>query len=293
MYKPEGILVAMVTPMTDDEKINEQEMRNQVRRMIMAGIHGIFCLGTNGEFYALDYQEKIEVMEIVVDECKGRVPVCAGTGCITTSETIKLSKEAHKIGVDAISVITPFFVTVSQDELYKHYAKIAESIELPMILYNIPERTRNSIDYKTVAKLSQLSNIVGIKDSSGNFDNTLRYLEETERNFAVMSGNDSLILWTLMAGGKGGVSGIANLFPETLVKIYELWGEGKIEEAIKIQNSIRPIRDTLKFANPNSVIKRAMNLLGYPVGPAREPVSIIPKRLDEELKMVLNLYQIK
>jgi len=292
MYRPEGILAAMATPMTEDEKINEKELRNQVNRMIKAGVHGLFCLGTNGEFYALSMEEKLEVIRIVVDENKGRLPVCAGTGCITTAETIYLSRKAQELGVDAVSIISPYFVAVSQDELYNHYKEIAESIDIPIILYNIPMRTGVNFDYKTVARLSKIPNIVGIKDSSGNFDNILRYIESTNKDeFIVLSGNDSLILWTLMAGGTGGISGIANLFPELVASIYELWKAGKFDEARKAQDRLRPIRDTLKLGNPNSVVKRAMNLLGYPVGPARKPVSGDPEKLDPALKEAIKLYK--
>jgi 4-hydroxy-tetrahydrodipicolinate synthase len=291
MYEAKGIFAAMVTPMNEDETINEQELRNQVNRMIQAGINQLFCLGTNGEFYALDRPEKERVMEIVVDECRGRVPVCAGTGCVTTRETVALSKRAQEIGVDAISVITPYFVAISHKELCQHYEKLAANVDIPIILYNIPMRTGVNIDYKTVAQLSKIENIVGVKDSSGSFDNILKYIESTSDGFSVLSGNDSLVLWTLLAGGKGGISGIANLFPEKLAKIYALWGSGDIEEAKKVQTSLRPIRDTLALANPNSVTKLAMNLLGYPVGPARSPVTGDRQLLDDTLRRTLALYE--
>jgi 4-hydroxy-tetrahydrodipicolinate synthase len=291
MYEPTGIIVAMVTPMTPDEEINEKELRRQVNRMIDADVHGLFCLGTNGEFYALSMEEKLEVIRIVLDENKGRLPVCAGTGCITTKDTIYLSQKAQELGVDALSIITPYFVSISQEELFNHYKQIAGAIDIPIIIYNIPARTGIHIDSRTVAKLSLIPNIIGIKDSSGNFNNILRYIEETGEHFKVLSGNDSLILWTLIAGGSGAISGIANLFPERLSSIYGLWRQGNIEKAKKVQHSIRPIRDTLKLANPNSVVKRAMNLLGYEVGPARSPVSGIDEKLDEELNKVLALYK--
>ena len=142
-------------------------------------------------------------------------------------------------------------------------------------------RTGSNIDHTTLGRLTKFDNIVGIKDSSGNFDNMLRYIEETEGRIAVLSGNDSLILSALIAGGSGGISGVANLFPERVVKIYELWKCGDLEGAKAAQRSLRPIRDTFKFGNPNSVVKRAMNLLGYPVGPARKPVAGTARSLTE------------
>ena len=291
MYQAKGIIAAMVTPMQANEKINEAELRNQVDRMVRAGIHQLFCLGTNGEFYALSFDEKVEVMRIVVDQCKGRVPVCAGTGCITTEETISLSRRAMELGVDAVSVITPYFAAVSQNELKSHYTEIAARVDMPIILYNIPARTGNQLEPETVAQLSRVDNIVAVKDSSGNFDTILRYIEATDETFSVLSGNDSLILWTLLAGGKGGIAGTANLFPELLVSIYDNWRAGDPENANRLQKSLRPIRNMLKLANPNTVIKRAMNLLGYPVGPARRPVAGDPGVLDENLKKVLALYR--
>lgn len=292
MVKPQGIITPIITPMFDDESINESELRNQCNRLIANGIAGIFCLGTNGEVYALHNEEKLEVIRIVVDEVKGRVPVYAGTGCIRTTETVELSLAAKKLGVDALSIVSPYYVAVSQDDLYNYYSEIAEKVDLPIVLYNIPARTGNNIDYKTVAKLAKYENIIGIKDSSGNFDNTLRYIENTDRRLAVLAGNDSLILWTLLAGGCGAIAGTSNVFPEISVKIYQLWQAGKFEEAKAEQSRLRPFRDVMAMGNPNTVVKRAMNLLGYPVGPARKPVSgLNSKAIDEALAKVFAFYK--
>jgi 4-hydroxy-tetrahydrodipicolinate synthase len=277
--------------MTDDEKINEQELRKQVNRLIKSGVSGLFPLGTNGEVYALTLDEKLQVLQIVVDETKRRVPVYAGTGCIGTKETIALSKSAKVAGADILSIVSPYFVQVSQDDLYRHYSAIAEAVDLPIVMYNMPARTGNNIEYTTVRKLTKYDNIVGIKDSSGNFDNTLRYIEDTDKRLAVLAGNDSLILWTLLAGGSGAIAGCSNVFPELIVSIYNLWEQGKIEEANSQQMKIRPFRDVMKLGNPNSVVKRAMNLLGQPVGPAREPASGSSAKIDEELRKVFEFYK--
>lgn len=291
MLQPKGIITPILTPLTDDEKFNEKEYRSQINRLIKAGVSGIFPLGTNGEFYAFSKEEKIEIMKVAVDEVKARVPVYAGTGCTTTKETIELSKIAKDLGVDVVSIISPYFVGISQDDLYRHYSAIAESLDLPILLYNIPARTGNNIDYKTVEKLAKYENIIGIKDSSGNFDNTLKYIENTNERLAVLAGSDSLILWTLMAGGAGAISGCSNVFPELMVSIYKLWSEGKIAEANEAQQKIRPFRNVMQMGNPNSVVKRAVNLLGYPVGPAREPSNCIDPKIDQALKAVFELYK--
>lgn len=291
MVKIEGIITPVITPMHADESVNYQELRVQINRFINSGIKGVFCLGTNGEVYALNTEEKLEIIKVVVEETAGRVPVFAGTGCIRTQDTIELSLKAKALGVDVLSILSPYYVAVSQDDIYNYFAEIAECVDIPIVLYNIPARTGNNISYKTLLKLAKYKNIVGIKDSSGNFDNTLRYLEENENNLAVLAGSDSLILWTLLAGGCGAIAGTSNVFPEIAVKIYQLWQQGDIEAAKRLQASLRPFRDVMAMGNPNSVVKRAMNLLGYPVGPARKPVSgVNSKEIDEALAKVLPLY---
>ncbi|MCC5463933.1 4-hydroxy-tetrahydrodipicolinate synthase [Pelosinus baikalensis] len=291
MFKPEGIIAPILTPLTAEEKFNEKELRSQINRLINAGINGIFALGTNGEFYAFSKEEKIEIIKVTVDEVKGRVPVYAGTGCITTQETIELSKIAKELGVDVLSIISPYFAGISQDDLYRHFSSVAEAVDLPILLYNIPARTGNNIDYTTVKKLAKYQNIIGIKDSSGNFDNTLKYIENTDPRLSVLAGSDSLILWTLLAGGTGAISGCSNVFPELMVSIYQLWSQGKIEEANEAQKKIRPFRNVMQMGNPNSVVKRAVNLLGHPVGPGREPSNCNKPEIDAALLKVFELYK--
>lgn len=288
----DGIIAAMATPMYEDGTINEIELRNQVNRQINAGMDGIFCLGTNGEAYILSKEEKIRVMEIFAEEARGRVPVYAGTGCVGTKDTIELSQKAQEIGVSALSVISPYFAAINQTEIYEHYAAIAKSVDLPIVMYNMPARTGNNIDYTTVSKLAaNFKNIAGIKDSCGNFDNILRYIENTDKEtFSVLSGNDSLILWTLMAGGKGGITAVANILPDIMVSIYKYWNEGDFEKAKEAQDSIRPIRDCFKYGNPNSIVKRAANLIGQPLGPCRKPFGMVSKDADEAIINTIKKY---
>ena len=283
-----GVIVPLVTPLNADETINELELRNQVNRQIESGIHALFPLGTNGEAYIMSHEEKLQIIKIVVEEARGRVPVYAGTGCISTKETIELSLEAKELGVDVLSIITPSFAAASQEELYNHYKEVAEAVDLPIILYNIPARTGNSLAPATVARLSKIPNIVGVKDSSGNFDNMLQYIEKTkDSNFIVLSGNDSLILWCLLAGGRGGIAGCANVYPDTMVNIYEQFIKGDINKAREYQDSIRSFRDCFKFGNPNTIVKTAVSLLGYPVGKCRKPFSSLSEEGINAIKKVL------
>lgn len=292
MTEIKGIIAAMQTAMHQDGSINEKELRRQIDRQIEAGVDAVFCLGTNGEFYIMSMEEKIRVMEIFVDQVKGRVPVYAGTGCISTEETVSLSKKAEEIGVDVISVITPYFAAISQEELYQHYAAAAKAVSLPVVMYNIPARTGAALAPSTVGRLAKdFSNIAGVKDSSGNFNNILQYIQATEgMDFSVLSGNDALILWTLLAGGKGGITAIANILPTIMVSIYQYYLKGDLENAKKAQNSISKIRDCFKYGNPNSVVKCATNLIGQPVGPCRKPFGLLSEEAVKGIQETIDTY---
>ena len=289
MAQLKGIIVPIITPMKEDETINEQELRNQVNRMIENGIHGIFPFGTNGEGYILNEKEKEQVLSIVIDEVKGRVPVYAGTGCISTRDTIRQSLMGKSLGADVLSVITPSFAAASQNELYEHYKTVAQAVDMPIVLYNIPARTGNALAPATVAHLSKIDNIVGAKDSSGNFDNMLQYIELTRdrKDFSILSGNDSLILWNLLAGGTGGIAGCANVYPK---KWAANWGRCRgteLDGARKAQDAIRSFRNCFKFGNPNTIVKTAVALLGYPVGKSRAPFNQVSAEGVEAIRKVL------
>ena len=195
-----GIIPPVITPMNNDpeQTVNHQALREQVERLLAGGVHGIFPMGTNGEAYALSFQEKEEILATVIDQVKGRVPVYAGTGCITTAETIRLSKRAEELGADALSVITPSFALASQKELYDHYTAVAKAVNLPIILYNIPARTGNKLLPETVQALCRdVENIVGAKDSSGDIENLKAYIRltrELDKEVAILAGNDGAIL---------------------------------------------------------------------------------------------------
>ena len=286
-----GIISPILTPMYDDESVNLDELRIQVDRMIDNGIDGIFAFGTNGEGYILTAAEKEAVLTTVINQVDGRVPVYAGTGAISTHETIAQSKMAEQAGADVLSIITPSFASASQEELYVHFKTVAESVDLPIVLYNIPARTGNSISPDTVARLAKIDNIIGVKDSSGNFANILSYIEagkaKNNGEFYTLSGNDQLIIWTLIAGGTGGIAGCANVYPQTMSAIYDLFTEGNIAEARKLNESIQTFRNCFKYGNPNTIVKTATQLLGYDVGKCRAPFNQVTEKGLNELKQVL------
>ena len=286
-----GIITPILTPMKEDERVNLEELRNQIERLIEGGVHGIFPFGTNGEGYILSETEKIEVLEATIDQVKGRVPVYAGSGCISTSDTIRMSKKAQELGADVLSIITPSFAVASQKELYDHYVEVAKHVDTPIVLYNIPARTGNKLLPETVAKLAKdVDIIVGAKDSSGDWENLKTYItltKELDKDFYVLSGNDSLILPSLKEGGTGGIAGCSNVYPHVLASIYNLFKEGKIQEAEAAQDSIASFRAVFKYGNPNTVVKKAVAMLGYPVGDCRRPFNYLCEEGIQALKKVL------
>ena len=280
-----------MTPMNADESVNLEELRNQIERLIDGGVHGIFPFGTNGEGYILNEKEKEAVLEAAIDQVKGRVPVYAGSGCISTADTIRMSVRAQELGADVLSIITPSFAVASQKELYDHYVEVAKHVDTPIVLYNIPARTGNKLLPETVAKLAKdVDVIVGAKDSSGDWENLKAYIQQTrdlEKDFYVLSGNDSLILPSLKEGGFGGIAGCSNVYPHVLSSIYNLFKEGKIEEAEAAQESIASFRAVFKYGNPNTVVKKAVSMLGYPVGDCRRPFNYLCEEGVEAFKKVL------
>ncbi|WP_420369911.1 4-hydroxy-tetrahydrodipicolinate synthase [Curtobacterium sp. L1-20] len=271
-----GSIHALVTPFHDDESLNLDQMRLHTDRAVQAGADGVFCLGTNGEFFQQTEDERLAVLETVVDAAAGRVPVYGGAGAVGTKETVRIAQRMQAAGADVLSVITPYFAAASQDELYRHFAVVAEAVDIPVLIYNIPARTGNTITPATVARLAEIDNIAGVKDSSGNFDAILQVIELTDpSHFAVLAGTDSLVLPTLQAGGAGGITAVANVYPQTMVDITRKWAAGDLEGARAAQASIRPLRNLFALGNPNTIVKAATNAAGEAVGPCRAPFNLL------------------
>lgn len=281
-----GVFPALVTPFDTKEKINYDELERQINRQIAAGVDGIFVMGTNGEFYALSYNERVSIMDVAINAVRKRVPIMIGAGAVTTAETVNLSIEAQRRGADAISVITPYFIGTSQSSIKHHYMEVARQVDIPMMLYTIPQRTGNTIEKETVVELSSCEVIIGIKDSSGSWESIQEYLtiaEKTGNTFDVFVGPDSLIKKGFESGCKGCISGIANIIPERIVDIYQALRRDEHDEAARYQEDVNTIRSLFTYGNPNSIVKRAVVLLGYDVGPCRQPGVIDDKDLDSEI----------
>jgi len=279
----------MVTPLNDREEVNEKALRSLVDFLIDNGVHGIFVVGSQGEAYALSRDEKKKVMETAVEQVAKRVSVYAGTGAVTTREAVELTRMAEGIGVDAVSVITPYFLSPSQEELYEHYKTIANSTSLPILLYNNPGKTGGvSISVGLAERLSQIENIVGIKDSSGDMTLTGEYIRKTkDKGFSVLAGRDTLILSTLLYGGSGAISATANVAPKIAVDIYEHFVNGDMEKAREAQFALAPLRVAFELGTFPVVIKEALKIIGIGAGPAKSPVKGLSDAKRQELKEIL------
>jgi len=283
-FRPCGIIPAMVTPLTDEEEIDEEALRRLANHLIAGGVHGLFAVGSQGEAYALTFEEKKRVIQIVVDEARRRVPVYAGTGAVTTRETIALTMMAERAGADAVSIITPYFISPSADELYDHYAAVARATRLPVLLYNNPARTGVHL---SVDLVSSIENIVGIKDSSGDLTLTTEYIRRTGAGFAVLAGRDTLIYATLVCGGIGAIAATANVLPGLVVEIYEAYVVGDLERARAAQYRLAPLRLAFEMGTFPVVIKEALALMGICSGRAKAPVKAMPESRLGELKKIL------
>ncbi len=288
-----GIITAMVTPFDENQGINADATRQLVNTLIHSGVSGLFILGTNGEFHLLTNDEKIAFAKIVIDEVNKRVPVYVGTGGNSTSEVLELSKKMEALGADALSVITPYFLVPSQNEIIQHYKAIAEAVRIPIVLYNIPKNTGINLEPETVRQLAKIKNIIAIKDSSGKLENIEKYIQITkDEDFSVLSGSDSLILSALKIGAAGAIAATSNLITAIDVSIYENFLKGDMEKAEKAQQDIEVLRAVLKLGTVPSILKKAMEMIGIPVGPARLPVTEVKEETVKKIQEMLDYYKV-
>ncbi|HWG45295.1 MAG TPA: 4-hydroxy-tetrahydrodipicolinate synthase [Gemmataceae bacterium] len=270
----QGIIPPVATPMQANEDLDLPRLKWFIDHLIANGVHGIFVLGTNSEFYSLDEREKQEVIATAVAHVNKRVPVYAGTGAETTREVVRLTKMAEREGVDGVSVITPYFISPTQQEIYDHYRRIAEHTRLPVILYNNPGTCGGvKIDVDTVARLAEVPNILGIKDSSGDLQNTNELIRVVPPRFSVLMGRDTLIFSALMFGARGAVPATGNIAPALLAEIYNTFQRGDLEASKTAQLRLNPLRLALGLGTAPGAVKAALHMLGLPIGPCRSPVS--------------------
>lgn len=283
-----GIIPPVATPMQANEDLDLPRLREVLDSLIGAGVHGVFVLGTNSEFYALDEREKQEVIATAVAHVRGRVPVFAGTGAETTREVVRLTRMAEHEGADGVSVITPYFIAPNQQEIYDHYRRVAEATKLPILLYNNPSTCGGlKIDVDTVARLAEIPNILGIKDSSGDLQNTADYLRVVPDRFAVMQGRDTLIYPALALGVRGAVPATANIAPELCIAIYETFRRGDHAASLAAQRKLHPVRVSLTLGTAPGGVKAALAMLGRSIGPSRAPIAPLSPEKRQKMRAAL------
>lgn len=283
-----GVIPALVTPMNDDESLSREGMQSLIDGVIKAGVHGVFTCGTAGEFWALSIEEKRQVYEWTVEYAAGRVPVYVGTSANSTSEAVALAKIAESAGAECLSVLTPAFITPSDEEMFRHYAEVAEATSLPILLYNLPARTGNALTVDLVDRLHRrFPNIVGIKDSSGNFEQALTFLRQLPPDFRMIMGRDTLILSALKEGAAGAIAASANVAPDVAAGIYDAFVDGDETRARECQAQLVPLRDAFTLGTHPAMLKAGADLVGFAGGPPRRPVSPLDGDQVATLKQIL------
>jgi len=279
-----GIYPPIVTPFYNEE-VAYQSLTNNMGKLNQSGISGVVVLGSNGENVFLSEKEKIEVVETVIKSASREMEIIAGTGCESTQETIYLTNKMAEAGVHAALIVTPFYYgsKMNDEALINYYSSVAEKSEIPILLYNVPKFTGVNISERVVSTLSMHSNIIGIKDSSGNVNQLGQYLNCVDSDFNVLVGTAGALLGALTLGCQGGILALANVVPEKCVEIYQLTKEGDIEKARKLQLQMIPVNYAITAQYGISGLKYAMDLLGYEGGEVRSP--LLPIKAEEQDKI--------
>ena len=274
MFKLGGVSPALVTPFTDDGRsVDEQRLRHLIDHVIDLGVTGLVPCGTTGEFQNLSEQERRRVIEVTVDEANGRVPVIAGTGSSGTNLTIEQTRHAKDVGADAAIIVTPYYHKPANRGLYEHFRRIAEAVDIPIVVYNIPQATGVSLPWQLVEDLVEIPNIVGLKDSSGELRFILAVLEKVGDRLPVVCGHDEVALPALAAGCSGLILASANVFPDYHLKMYKAVQEGRLSDARQIQLTIQKM-SRIMAKSAAVATKAALNMMGINVGPVRLPLSV-------------------
>lgn len=284
------ISTAMVTPFDNNGNIDFDKTTKLVEYLINHGTESLVVAGTTGESPTLTSEEKIALFKHVVNVVNKRIPVIAGTGSNNTKASIELTKKAEETGVDAVMLVTPYYNKPNQDGLYQHFQAIAESTSLPVMLYNVPGRTAATLAPETVIKLSNIENIVAVKEASGNIEAMTKIIAETPEDFALYSGDDSLSIPVMSIGGKGVVSVASHIIGDEMQEMLSAFHSGDVQKAAKLHQQLLPIMKQL-FAAPSPVpVKTALQIKGLDVGSVRLPLVPLTQEEREDLTKVLKNY---
>lgn len=282
----EGVGTAIATPFNENG-VNLKEFKRLLEYQIENNVDAIIVCGTTGEASTMTMDEKIATIKCAVDTCKGKIPVIAGSGANNTLSAIEMSKKCEELGVDGLLVVTPYYNKTTQKGLIAHYSAIANSVNLPIIMYNVPGRTGLNISPETCLELSKIENIVAIKEASGNLSQVAQIANLCKDNLTIYSGNDDQILPVLSLGGKGVISVLSNVEPKLTHDMVQYFFDGDIQSAIRLQIDSVPLINAL-FSEVNPIpVKAALNLKGFDFGVPRLPLVELSEKNKETLKELL------
>lgn len=279
-----GTGVAIVTPFNEDLSVNYDVFEKLLKFNIENGTDAVIVCGTTGESATLNDEEHKDVIEFAVKTVNGKIPVIAGTGSNDTKYAVELSKHAQQMGVDGLLVVTPYYNKATQQGLITHYTKIADSVDIPVIIYNVPSRTGCNVEPETIKTLSKHKNIVGVKEASGNISQVAKIAALCGDEIDIYSGNDDQILPILSLGGKGVISVMSNILPKETHDICQLFFDGKFKESLELSNKLNKISHDL-FLEVNPIpVKAALELMGYDAMSLRLPLTSMSQSKKEILK---------
>lgn len=281
-----GCLVAMITPFRDGA-VDEPALRKLVQFHLKNGTDGLVPCGTTGESVTMTEEEQLRVIQIVVEEVNHRIPVVAGTGTNSTAKTIKMTKEARKLGADAALLVTPYYNKPTQEGLYRHFEAVAKATDLPLVLYNVPGRTSVNLAAETTARLAKIPTIVAIKEASGNMDQVSQIIQGSPGDFSVLSGDDSLTLPMLALGGTGIVSVVGNIVPRAMSELVRSYLQGNVARARELHYQLFELCRAM-FIETNPIpVKTAAEILGLCSSEMRLPMCPIADSNRQKLEAVL------
>jgi len=279
-----GCYVALVTPFFENGEIDEEGLRKNIEFLIERGVAGLVPCGTTGESATLSWEEHLKVVDISLDQAKGRVQLIAGAGSNNTRESIKAAEHAKEIGADAILCITPYYNKPTQEGLYQHYKTITDEVNIPIVMYNVPGRTGVNMEPETVERLCDIDTIIGIKEASGNVLQVSEIHRRCGDRIAILSGDDALLYPILAVGGKGVISVIANMLPHKMVELIAAQQASECAKALVLHEELLPLSNAM-FIETNPIpIKTAMNAIGLSAGSFRLP--LVPMATDNKEKLL-------
>jgi 4-hydroxy-tetrahydrodipicolinate synthase len=291
MSKIGRLLTAMVTPFDESGEVDYKQAKKLAQALLNSGSDGVVVVGTTGESPTLSWEEEYRLFTEIKETVGGKGSIVAGTGSNNTAEAIMATKEAEKLGVDACLLVVPYYNKPSQEGLYQHFKAIAENTGLPCILYNVPSRTITSLSADTIIKLSQISNIIGVKEASGNMEQVAAVVEKARKGFLIWSGNDTDTFNLMALGGYGVISVVSHLVGNQIKELIDNMVDGKLYEAASIHRHLLPLVNAMFITSNPTPVKYALNQIGFNVGKPRLPLVEPDEKSMAAIREILTKYK--